>query len=161
MVAEAFLGGVVHPEAFALTVVIDQHRTAFPTVVALDTEVIVPLRCEGGLTGPRLDNALRQGDAGGDAGTVHLIDGNGGVAGDIAFLRRTGLPLCGDGESQDQGDGSKELLHTFEIELISKIRKKIRFRTRRRRPRRKIRGRLPGTPPRTGAGPCSGRNNGR
>ena len=89
------------------------------------------------------------------------IDGNGGVAGDIAFLRRTGLPLRGDGESQDQGDGSKELLHTFEIELISKIRKKIRFRTRRRRPRRKIPGTLPGTPPRKGAGPYSGKNSGR
>ena len=101
MVAEAFLSGVIHPEAFALAVVIDQHRTAFPAVVALDTEVIVSLRRQGGLTGPGLDDALCQGDAGGDAGTVHLVDGNGGVAGDIAFLRRTGLPLCGDGESQD------------------------------------------------------------
>ena len=111
MVPEAFLRGIVGTEAFVPPVVVGPHRPSVPVVVALDAEVIVAFRRQRGSAGGRFDDALGQGDAGRDTGAVHLIDRDGGITGNIAFLRRPALPLRGGRKSQEQGACKDNLLH--------------------------------------------------
>ena len=125
MVSETLLGRVIGPEALVLFVVIGTHRAAVPAVVALDAEVIVAVDRQGGQAGARFDDALCERHAGRDARPVHLVHGDGSVAGDIAFLGRLAVPLCGGQHSQDECKCEENLLlHILEIVAIPKIRKR-------------------------------------
>ena len=72
MVTEALLRGIVRAEALSLAVIVHIHGTALPVVMALDTKVVVAVHRKGGQAGTGLYNTLGKGDAGRNAGALHL-----------------------------------------------------------------------------------------
>ena len=75
VVVVAVFGVVVHPEAFALGVVVMVGALSGPGRVALDAKVVVGFLGQLTHAVPTLQDALGQGDARGDAVTLHLLNG--------------------------------------------------------------------------------------
>ena len=82
----------VAAEALPLGVVVVIDLVARPVAFALDAEMVVRLQRQPAVAAVGLEDALRHGDAGGDAVPLHVGHGDGFVTVDI-FL--AGLPhLC-------------------------------------------------------------------
>ena len=120
MVAETLLGRIIDPEALALAVVVQIHGLAGPVLMALDPEVVVTLGCQLGQAGTRLQDALRQRNAGRDAGAKHFRHGNGGIGINVLLLGSTGL-LRGYYQAKGCSTSYQNLLH------LNKLTKMLRY----------------------------------
>ena len=103
-----FIGGKnvwIDTEFLSNGVVVFQHDGAGPRGACLDAEMVVGLGGKEALPGAALEEALGEGDAGGDAVFVHLLHGEGLVALDVG---RVGVGLRAkdgeDGEEEAEGE---------------------------------------------------------
>ena len=103
-----FIGGKdvwIDSEFLSNGVVVFQHDGAGPRGACLDAEMVVGLGGKEALPGAALEEALGEGDAGGDAIFVHLLHGEGLVALDVG---RVGVGLRAkdgeDGEEEAEGE---------------------------------------------------------
>ena len=99
MVPEALVRGVVHAEAFVFGVIVLVHGAAGPVLVALDAKMVVALNRQRGQAGTGLQDALGQGDTGGDTTAQHFLHGNVRILCNVFFLHR----LRPYGKRQKQG----------------------------------------------------------
>ena len=115
-----FIGGKdvwIDSEFLSNGVVVFQHDGAGPRGACLDAEMVVGLGGKEALPGAALEEALGEGDAGGDAVFVHLLHGEGLVALDVG---RVGVGLRAkdgeDGEEEaedEQAEGNGGVCHVF------------------------------------------------
>ena len=115
-----FIGGKyvwIDSEFLSNGVVVFQHDGAGPRGACLDAEMVVGLGGKEALPGAALEEALGEGDAGGDAVFVHLLHGEGLVALDVG---RVGVGLRAkdgeDGEEEaegEQAEGYGGVCHVF------------------------------------------------
>lgn len=103
-----FIGGKnvwIDSEFLSNGVVVFQHDGAGPRGACLDAEMVVGLGGKEALPGAALEEALGEGDAGGDAIFVHLLHGEGFVALDVGRVR-VGLSAKDgeDGEEEAEGE---------------------------------------------------------
>lgn len=115
-----FIGGKnvwIDSEFLSNGVVVFQHDGAGPRGACLDAEMVVGLGGKEALPGAALEEALGEGDAGGDAVFVHLLHGEGFVALDVG---RVGVGLSAkdgeDGEEEaegEQAEGDGGVCHGF------------------------------------------------
>ena len=115
-----FIGGKyvwIDSEFLSNGVVVFQHDGAGPRGACLDAEMVVGLGGKEALPGAALEEALGEGDAGGDAVFVHLLHGEGLVALDVG---RVGVGLgAKDGENGEeeaegeQAEGDGGVCHVF------------------------------------------------
>ena len=103
-----FIGGKyvwIDSEFLSNGIVVFQHDGAGPRGARLDAEMVVGLGGKEALPGAALEEALGEGDAGGDAVFVHLLHGEGLVALDVG---RVGVGLRAkdgeDGEEEAEGE---------------------------------------------------------
>ena len=103
-----FIGGKyvwIDSEFLSNGVVVFQHDGAGPRGACLDAEMVVGLGGKEALPSAALEEALGEGDAGGDAIFVHLLHGEGLVALDVG---RVGVGLRAkdgeDGEEEAEGE---------------------------------------------------------
>lgn len=99
-----FIGGKyvwIDSEFLSNGVVVFQHDGAGPRGACLDAEMVVGLGGKEALPGAALEEALGEGDAGGDAIFVHLLHGEGLVALDVG---RVGVGL----RAKDGKNGEEE-----------------------------------------------------
>ena len=103
-----FIGGKdvwIDTEFLSNGVVVFQHDGAGPRGACFDAEMVVGLGGKEALPGAALEEALGEGDAGGDAVFVHLLHGEGLVALDVG---RVGVGLRAkdgeDGEEEAEGE---------------------------------------------------------
>ena len=125
MVVEGVDIGVINAETFTLRVIIDGHRLAFPVVVALDAEMVVPFRSEGRQAVTRLQQALGKGDAGRHAAAVHFRHGEGGIAVDITLLGADVRPQqrpCREGHDSQEEEPHPVRILSHHTAKITKIR---------------------------------------
>ena len=108
MVTERLLCAAVYPEALPLCVVVLVHLPALP-IVAFDAEVVVPLRCQAGLSVTRFQQALCQGYGSRHAAALHFADGYCRILRDILFLR--GVSPCKDQQRQQHREQESYLFH--------------------------------------------------
>ena len=104
-----FIGGKyvwIDSEFLSNGVVVFQHDGAGPRGPCFDAEMVVGLGGKEALPGAALEEALGEGDAGGDAVFVHLLHGEGLVALDVG---RVGVGLrAKDGEDGENGEEEAE-----------------------------------------------------
>ena len=115
-----FIGGKyvwINSEFLSNGVVVFQHDGAGPRGACFDAEMVVGLGGKEALPGAALEEALGEGDAGGDAVFVHLLHGEGFVALDVG---RVGVGLRAkdgeDGEEEAEGEqteGNGGVCHVF------------------------------------------------
>ena len=115
-----FIGGKyvwIDSEFLSNGVVVFQHDGAGPRGACLDAEMVVGLGGKEALPGAALEEALGEGDAGGDAVFVHLLHGEGLVALDVG---RVGVGLRAkdgkNGEEEAEGEqteGNGGVCHVF------------------------------------------------
>ena len=120
-----FIGGKnvwIDSEFLSNGVVVFQHDGAGPRGACLDAEMVVGLGGKEALPGAALEEALGEGDAGGDAVFVHLLHGEGLVALDVG---RVGVGLRAkdgeDGEEEaegEQAEGDGGVCHGFAEGLL-------------------------------------------
>lgn len=120
-----FIGGKyvwIDSEFLSNGVVVFQHDGAGPRGACLDAEMVVGLGGKEALPGAALEEALGEGDAGGDAVFVHLLHGEGLVALDVG---RVGVGLGAkdgeDGEEEaegEQAEGNGGVCHVFAEGLL-------------------------------------------
>ena len=108
MVFIRILGIAVFPETLAFLIVVVIHPFPLPGVVALDAEMVVRFAGQFAGSGGRLDETLRQGDAGRNPVAFLVLDGNILVFVDIIDIDgvfRLGKHRCGH---QRQKAGKKK-----------------------------------------------------
>ena len=87
MVAVGLLYRAILSETFFLLVIIHTHLRTVPVAVALDTEVVVALYSQVRLAIARLEQSLRQRNAGGHTAAAHFFDRKVGIFVNISLLR--------------------------------------------------------------------------
>ena len=86
MVFVGLLGVLVRTETFVSFIIIMTDGLASPITSTLDSEVVVRLASQCTLSGSRLQEPLRQCDAGGDVILLHLLNGYVAVFLDVFFV---------------------------------------------------------------------------
>lgn len=88
MVGEGVLGFAVLPVTDAVGGIPLHDALPLPVAVTLDAKVVMPVACQVALTGTAFQQPLCQGDAGGHAILLRLLDGN------VLILVDIGEKLC-------------------------------------------------------------------
>ena len=107
MVAERRLDIGIYPEAFPAPVVVLVHLLAAPVVMTFYTEMVLALDRKLRLSVTGLQQALREGDAGRYAGTLHLLDGNLGI---LVYIFPPGIGVGRRCNRQRYGENHQEQL---------------------------------------------------
>lgn len=113
MVLVGIFNLAISTKAFVFGVIIMVDLSAAPAVT-FDAEMVVALTCQLAASCPTFEQALCQGDAGGDLMLLHLFDGQRGVLLDVVVVGCVpALGMGGDGapEEEEQQQGVECMFH--------------------------------------------------